>query len=114
VLGTRRASGLPLARRLVLNPARFSHGKVTLTGQIVGPLTKPIAPIVVTQQTSCAQSVVVKTVRPRRNGRFRITLSAPAGAVAAFYQLHTKVRRSERGRRRLTTYSLPEVVAIRS
>jgi hypothetical protein len=112
VLGDQRSLELKLTRRLILEQPASAHGKVTLTGQVLPPLTSPRANISITELTSCHGQRVVTDFRPDGNGRFSITFAAPTGRVAAAFRLTTLVRATPASGARFTTYSLPLVVTI--
>jgi alpha-tubulin suppressor-like RCC1 family protein len=113
VLGGLRSLNLKLVRRLQLEPPRASGTVVTLSGQIVPPLTKPIAPVLVEQQLECGVTTIAKTFTPSASGRFHITLTVPAGARAGLYRLRSKVAANAHANREgFSTYSLPLPVAL--
>lgn len=110
--GALRSLNLKLTRRLILNPPTSSGGNVTLVGQVLPPLAKPVVAITVEQQVSCGKTVVVDKVKPSRSGRFHIVVKAPAGQHAAIYRLVTRVRKTSRNPKSFPTASLPEPVAL--
>jgi hypothetical protein len=112
VLGDQRSLDLKLTRRLILEQPTSAHGEVTLTGQVVPPLTSPRANVSITELTSCHGQRVVTDFRPDGNGRFSIAFAAPTGRVAAAFRLTTSVRATRAGGARFATYSLPLVVTI--
>ena len=85
---------------------------VALTGQVVLPLTRPAAEIVVQQQLSCTQWKTVAHQRGQANGRFQVTVPAPAGQQAAVYRVSTAVRKNLTSRKPFPTFSLPLAVQI--
>jgi hypothetical protein len=113
VAGAQRSLSLKLTRRLILEPPTFSAGKVTLTGQVVAPLTKPIGAVTVEQQLECGKSAKVLTFTPPASGRFHVTIGGiPAAAKAGIYRLATSVLPSPGARRAFGTYSLPLPVPL--
>ncbi|HYB22582.1 MAG TPA: hypothetical protein VED41_02215 [Solirubrobacteraceae bacterium] len=103
---------LKLTRRLILDPPTSSAGKVTLTGQVIPPLGKPVPVIDVQQQLTCASTSTVAKAKPSASGRFDIEVPAPAGALAVLYRLSTKVRENTSSRTLFPTDSLPEAVGL--
>jgi hypothetical protein len=107
-VGKLRSVHLKLVRRLLLEPPKASGTKVTLTGQVTLPLTKPIASVVVDQQLECGKTTIAKTFTPSANGHFHITLTVPANAKAAIFRLTSKVAANERSvKHGFATFSLP-------
>jgi hypothetical protein len=106
-LGSLRSLDLKLTRRLALEPPSVSAGKVTLSGQVVPPLAKPLATVIVRQQVECGTTTVVARVKPSANGSFKVTLPAPAGAHGALYRLTSSVAQSSGSRHSFATFSLP-------
>lgn len=66
--------------------------------------------IEVQRRRSCSSTEVVARVKPAKDGRFRVTLAAPAGERAAVYRLRAKVRRSAASPRLFDTFTLPRAV----
>jgi hypothetical protein len=112
-IGKLRSLHLKLTRRLQLDPPKASGRTVTLSGRLVLPLTKPVAPVAVEQQLECGRDTIVKTFTPSANGRFHITLTVPATARAGLYRLKSKVAANQHAvKHGFTTYSLPLPVVI--
>jgi hypothetical protein len=112
-IGKVRSLHLKLTRRLLLEPPQASGTTVTLTGQVTLPLTKPVAPVTVEQQLECGKTTIVKTFTPPASGRFRITLTVPAGAKAGIYRLISKVAANKHAvSHGFTTFSLPLPVTL--
>jgi len=105
--GSQRSLNLKLTRRLSLEPPQVSGDAVTLVGQVVSPLAKPVAQIAVQQELECGKTTVVKRVTPPSSGRFRITITVPAAAKAGVYRLISSVRENTHSTRGFATYSLP-------
>lgn len=110
--GSQRSLDLKLTRRLSLEPPRFSDGTVTLVGQVLPPLTKPVAKIAVQQELECGKTSVVAHVTPSASGHFRIVVQVPAAAKAGLYRLTSSVRENTRSKRGFATYSLPLPVIL--
>jgi hypothetical protein len=109
-----KSLSLKLTRRLILDPPTASStGVVTLHGQVLPPLGKPVPAIEVEQQLSCsgANTTVTKT-KPSADGDFEVDVQESASAPAALYRLSTKVRESASSRRLFPTDSLPEAVGL--
>ena len=64
VLGREQSLRLKLVRRMALRGVRSAHGRVTISGRVIGPLADPVAPIVVRRRVSCSRTVVVRRVSP--------------------------------------------------
>jgi hypothetical protein len=106
-LGSLRSLDLKLTRRLALEPPSVAAGKVTLSGQVVPPLAKPVATITISQQVECGKTSVVAHVKPSASGHFKVTLPVPTGAQGALYRLTSSVAQSRGSRHSFATYSLP-------
>jgi hypothetical protein len=106
-LGSLRSLDLKLTRRLALEPPSVAAGKVTLRGQVVPPLAKPLATVTISQQIECGKTTVVARVKPSASGRFKVTLPIPAGAHGGLYRLTSSVAPSRGSRHSFATYSLP-------
>ncbi len=113
VLGREKSLRLKLVRRMALEAVRSGRGRVTISGRVRGPLADPVAPIVVRRRVSCSRTVVVRRVRPARDGRFRVTLAGPPRALAATYRFQTKVRRKTTNPKLFPTFTLPRSVEFR-
>ncbi len=112
-IGTLHSAYLKLTRRMLVQSISSNAGKVTISGQVLRPLAQPVAAILIKRRTSCSSTVIVKRVKPRRNGTFTVTVPAPAGAHAALYVATTVVRQSDRSRKTYPTSTLPRVVVVR-
>lgn len=112
-IGRERSLDLKLQRRMVLSSIVSRAGKVTITGRVVGPLGSPLRTITLTRRVSCRRSERVARFRPRRDGRFRITVAAPKGRDTAVYRLGTKVRRTTTNPKLFPTFTLPRAVELR-
>lgn len=112
LLGKERSLSLKLHRRMVLSGTRGANGKVTLSGRVIRPLAEPIGQITISRRVSCRRSEVVARIRPRSDGRFRVTVDAPAGELAAVYRLTTRVRKSTRSGRTFPSFTLPRAISL--
>jgi hypothetical protein len=111
--GSQRSLNLKLTRRLTLEPPKFSGGSVTLSGQVVPPLTKPIAKVTVEQQLECGKTSKVLTFTPPASGRFHVTINGiPANAKAGIYRLTSSVTEKPGAKHGFATFSLPLPVAL--
>ncbi len=110
--GNQRSLDLKLTRRLSLEPPKTSGRTVTLVGQVVPPLTKPIAAVVVQQQLECGKTTIAKRFTPSPSGHFRITLTVPAAAKAGIYRLTSSVTENPGAKHGFATYSLPLPVIL--
>jgi hypothetical protein len=105
--GSQRSLDLKLTRRLTLEPPEVSGHTVTLVGQVLAPLTEPVAAIAVQQELECGKTSVVERVKPSASGRFHITLTVPSAAKAGIYRLTSTVRENTHSKQGFATYSLP-------
>jgi hypothetical protein len=110
--GSQRSLDLKLTRRLALEPPQFAGGTVTLVGQVLPPLTRPIARVSVQQELECGKLTSAGSFAPSATGRFRITLKVPAAAKAAVYRLISSVTEKPDAKRGFATYSLPLPVIL--
>lgn len=108
-----RSANLKLTRRLVLALPTRSAGKIKLVGQVMPPLAKPAAVILVQVQVSCHRMITIARAKPSKSGRFTITVPAPSNQPTAVYRLATKVRKTSPNRKPLAIFSLPEAVTLR-
>jgi len=107
-MGKIRSLHLKLLRRLLLEPPEAFGTKVTLTGRVTLPLTKPLAPVVIEQQLECGKTTIAKTFTPPASGRFHITLTVPANAKAGIFRLMSKVAANKHSvKHGFSTFSLP-------
>jgi hypothetical protein len=112
VSGDQSSLNLKLMRRVVMQRPTAAGGRVTLTGRIVPPLTRPVSPIVVKVQTDCRRTTTAATVKPKPSGAFTVSIPAPAGAGAAIYRVATSVRKTPGNPKRFPTFSLPLPVTL--
>lgn len=111
-LGDERSSNLKLRRRFVLESLTYENGKVTFVGRLAGPLGTPIQPIELRRRVSCTETRMVTRFKPRRNGRFRISVRAPKNVGTAVYTMKTLVRSSVGGSGLFETYMLPRAIEL--
>jgi hypothetical protein len=110
--GSQRSLNLKLTRRLSLEPPKASGAAVTLVGQVVPPLTKPIAPVEVQQELECGRTTIAKRFTPSASGHFRITVTVPVAAKAGIYRLISTVTEKPGAKHGFATYSLPLPVIL--
>lgn len=111
VAGGLRSLNLKLTRRLVLEPPVARSGRVLLSGEVVRPLTRPQAWILVSQMGSnCSGGKVVARVRPGADGRYRVSVPVPSRTGGVVYRLSSAVRANSHSPRAFRTYSLTEAV----
>jgi hypothetical protein len=113
VLGREKSLRLKLIRRMVVRSVRSKGGKVTISGRVSRPLGSPARTIRVVRRVSCKHAIVVKRIKPRRDGTFRVTVSAPSKTQAAVYRLGTQVRKNTRNPKLFPTFTLPRAVEVR-
>jgi hypothetical protein len=107
-----RSLNLKLTRRLDLEPPKFSNGTVTLVGQVLAPLIKPVAAVTVQQQLECGRTTTVGSFKPSATGRFHIAFKVPAAARAGVYRLISSVAEKPGSKHGFATYSLPLPVIL--
>lgn len=113
-IGRERSMRLKLMRRMRVFSVRTSGRRVTITGRVIPPLSRPLRLIEVRRRVSCDEWRVVKRIRPSRTGRFRTTIAGPPRSQSAAYRFTTKVRASSGGKSRklFDTYTLPRYVDL--
>ena len=111
-LGSERSLQLKLARRLRVTAIRQRGRNVAIAGRISRPLGKPVQRVVVTRRVSCGRVEVVKRFKPRRNGRFRVTLQGAKQRQVATFRFRTRVRYRVGNPRLFRTFTLPQYVDI--
>ena len=92
--------------------SRRRAGGSWCAGRISQPLADPIERITVTRRVSCGRVEVVKRFKPRKNGRFRVTLSGAKTRQVATFRFRTLVRFSEGDPKLFRTFTLPQYVDI--
>ncbi len=110
--GSQRSLNLKLTRRVSLEPPTFSAGAVTLVGQVLPPLTKPVTAVSVEQELECGKTTVAGRFKPSGSGHFRITLKVPTSAKAGIYRLTSDVVERPGTKHGFATYSLPLPVIL--
>jgi PKD domain len=104
-----RSLNLKLTRRLVLDPPVSTSGRVLLSGEVVRPLTRPRAWILVSQMGSnCSRGKVVARVRPGAGGHYHVSVPLPSVTGGVVYRLSSQVQGSVRNPHVFRTYSLTE------
>jgi hypothetical protein len=83
-----------------------------ISGVVTKPLGKPIQTITVTRRVSCGRVEVVKRFKPRKSGRFRVTLSGAKTRQVATFRFRTLVRFRPGNPRLFRTFTLPQYVDI--
>jgi len=111
-IGNVRSVVLSLARRLILNPAVYANGHVTISGTVVAPLARRPAPVIVHQRLLCGRLVTLARFRPTANGSYTATFPAPDGARAAVFSAYTHVPQSASRKTLIGTRGLAQVVAL--
>lgn len=107
-----RSLDLKLQRRMVVQGVRTSKGKVTIRGKVTRPLGSPVQRITLTRRISCKTTEVVKRFKPKADGTFSVTVTAPKGGGAVVYRLGTKVRKTARNPKLFPTFTLPRAVEL--
>ena len=97
---------------MTYTPPRVSTVRVMFSGRISRPLTNPVRSIEVRRRVSCQRWVLVKRIKPSRDGRFTTVVTAPPTALAGTYRFATKVRKTRRNRKTFPTFTLPRYVDL--
>ena len=103
---------LKLMRRMIVRSVRVSGRRVRIRGRVTKPLSNPLRRIVLKRRVSCGKTVVVRRFKPRRNGRFAVTVSAPPRQQAAVYRFETRVRKNYTNPKLFPTFTLPRYVDL--
>lgn len=103
---------LKLHRRMVVDSMRVVGGQVVISGRVIGPLTHPVAPILIQRRVSCTQLVTVKRIKPNADGTFKVSLTPPPNTQAAVYRAATQVQKVVTNPKQFPTFTLPRVVEI--
>ena len=111
-LGKEESINLKLRRRMIIESMTAKGRRVTITGRVVRPLASPVRAITLKRQVSCTKDTVVTRFKPRSNGRFKVTVTAPKNLGTAVYRMTTKVRNSSTGRSLFDTFTLPRAVDL--
>jgi hypothetical protein len=111
-LGRQQSLRLKLQRRMVVSSMRRRGRQVRITGRVTRPLANPARTIEVRRRESCRKWVVVKRIRPRKDGTFSTTVAAPSAKLAATYRLATRVRKTRSNPKTYPTFTLPRHVDL--
>jgi hypothetical protein len=111
-IGAARSQSLKLTRRMTFESIASRAGVLSIHGRVSLPLAQPVAPVLIRRRLSCTSSVIVKRIKPSRNGSFTATLPAPPGMPAAVYLASSRVRQTARRRATYPTFTLPRVVVL--
>jgi hypothetical protein len=111
-VGREQSLRLKLQRRMIVRSLRVERGKVRISGRVTRPLAAPARTIEVRRRESCKKWVLVKRIRPRRDGTFSTTVAAPSGKLAATYRFATRVRKTRRNPKTFPTFTLPRHVDL--
>ena len=103
---------LKLHRRMLVKSMRSRHGKITIAGQVVQPLTAPVKTVVVKRRVSCRDWKVVKRFKPRSDGTFTVKLPAPRTATPPSYRMTTRVKLYAYLTKTYPTFTLPRYVDL--
>jgi hypothetical protein len=112
VVGKEKSLSLKLERRMIVTRADSANGKVTIAGRLTRPLSQPASTITVSRRVSCKKTEVVKRIKPSANGKFKVTVDAPEGELAAVYRLTSRVRKTTRNHKTYPTFTLPRAIAL--
>jgi hypothetical protein len=107
-----RSLPLKLHRRMIVDRMTMANGKVTIAGRVIRPLASPVRKLTLKRRVSCKKLAVIKRFMPHRDGRFRVTVKAPAGQTAAVYRLQTRVRKFVTNPKTYPTFTLPRGVNL--
>jgi len=102
---------LKLQRRMQLGVPHHRGGRILMSGHVVGPMTNPPSPVVVTRRVSCTRDVVVTRVVPNPDGSWKALVPAPQGTQAAVYRATTQVPGLD-GSGLFPTFTLPGYVSL--
>jgi hypothetical protein len=111
-MGKQRSLPLKLARRLRVTKITPRGRRVIISGRVTKPLASPIQRITVVRRVSCGRVEVVKRFKPRKSGRFRVTLSGAKTRQVATFRFRTLVRYRVGNPRLFRTFTLPQYVDI--
>ena len=111
-IGRQRSMKLKLQRRMVVTEMASRHGRVTIAGRVVQPLTTPVERVVVRRRVTCRDWKVVKRFKPRPDGSFRVRLRAPKDGEAAVYRMTTRVKLYDWFAKTYPTFTLPRYVDL--
>jgi uncharacterized repeat protein (TIGR01451 family) len=115
-LGTMRSAGLKLTRRMRMSATAGRGERVTIAGVVTGPRARPPRTVTLRRYADCTGrsfSVVRRSIRVTADGRFRVTVAAPARQPVAYYRATTRVRKTTRNARTYPTFTTIRSVAVR-
>ena len=115
VLGALRSPAVKLARRMRITSITSRAGRVRISGVVTGPLTRSPRTVTLRRYADCtgrAFRVARRGIRVSREGRFTVTVTAPAGAAVAYYRAVTRVPRTAGSGRTSTTFTMLRGVPI--
>jgi len=115
VLGPLRSPAVKLARRMRITSITSGAGRVRISGVVTGPLAGPPRTVTLRRYADCtgrAFRVVRSGIRVSRDGRFTVTVTAPAGTAVAYYRAVTRVPRIAGARRTSATFTTLRSVRI--
>lgn len=110
------SQNLRLERRMV-NAGLTRRGNIiTLSGRVTKPFARRADTIRIQRYRSCGvkDTIRVRSVRPDRFGRFKVTFARPAASVKAMlFRATTKVAGSRGGRAKVASFTLPRAIPVR-
>jgi uncharacterized repeat protein (TIGR01451 family) len=120
-LGGQRSQRLKFSRRMTGTVARrLDRGRVQIGGRVTGPLSRPVATVLVRASSRCPGTsfrgpVVARGIRVQPNGRWTATIALPASlrGTRVFLRAATRVRKTTRNPKTYRTFSLIQGVGLR-
>ena len=111
-IGADRSLELKLMRRMQVTSVTSAGGRVTINGRVSKPLAlrKTDRPIALQRRINCTTNRTIAHVMPGADGRFSVTVQAPAGHGASVYRLRTKTRKNKHNAKLFDTFTLPRAV----
>lgn len=110
--GGERSLNLKLTRRMIVTSVRSAGNRVTIKGRVTSPRAPRPQTITLKRRVTCKTLQTVKRFKPRRDGRFSVTVTKPANLAATVYRLQTKVRTSPTNPKLYPTFTLPRAVDL--
>lgn len=110
--GKEKSLNLKLHRRMVVDKLSSKGGKVTIKGRVIRPLARHIKKITLKRRVTCKKMEVVKRFKPRKSGRFSVTVKSPKNLAATVYRLQTQVRNNTHNPKLYPTFTLPRAVDL--
>jgi hypothetical protein len=111
-IGGERSLALKLARRLRVTSITPKGRRVVVKGRISKPLARPMQRITVTRRVSCGRVEVARRFKPRKSGRFSVTLGGASTRQVATFRFRTLVRYRVGNPKLFRTFTLPQYVDI--